>query len=140
MEESLDHLEKLIKENNPDGIVGFSQGASIFCMLCASRGEAPKCIKFAMLFGCPMLNRVKEKQETLREIQLPILFVSGVEDKVIDWQEGEQLSLIFKNATFFQHDGGHHVPGGGSFRTLYNDFLSSVIVSDNPKSNVEINE
>ena len=76
LDESMQCLNRLLTEHEPVGVVGFSQGASIFSLHCA-HGDVFPSVKFAMVFGAPLLNCVGEKAELLKKCDLPVLVVSG---------------------------------------------------------------
>ena len=125
---SLAHLQSLLEQHQPNGIIGFSQGASIFALLCSQTDMAAKfpSVKFAMLFGCPLLHKVEHNATGLLGCTIPTLVVSGTSDAVIDCNEGRQLSQLYANSKFLQHEGGHYVPSNSAVKATYLNFLNSL--------------
>ncbi|ROT70601.1 UPF0483 protein [Penaeus vannamei] len=123
-EESVLAIEKHVQSCGPfDGILGFSQGATMVGLLCGLQQQKKLNFdfKFAMLFA-GFCSRSQAHQEIYKEqISLPSLHVFGETDKIIPVEQGEKLASFFLNPTILRHKGGHHVPSSGTQKDVYRD-------------------
>ncbi|XP_047491263.1 esterase CG5412-like [Penaeus chinensis] len=137
-EESVLAIERHVQSCGPfDGILGFSQGATMVGLLCGLKQQKKLNFdfKFAILFA-GFCSRSQAHQEIYKEqIILPSLHVIGETDQIIPIEEGERLTGHFLNPTILRHKGGHHVPSSGPQKDVYRDsyrqFLESFTSNEN---------
>jgi hypothetical protein len=106
IEDSINYLKKIIKKNNIDGIVAFSQASYITSILSAEVD-----LKFVVYFsGMPYV-----KTDFKTNINIPSYHIVGKKDR---WYEaGLELYRRYSksdkgNTQVFEHNGDHHFPKG----------------------------
>ena len=112
-----------------DGVLGFSQGASLVSLLCILRTDPSNPIefKFAILVA-GFKSLISPHFELYRElIDCPSFHTIGESDAVIPSQSSEELLGAFENAVAYRHSGGHYVPASPQLRTAMLDFLKPYI-------------
>lgn len=126
--ESIKLIEDYVKEEGPfDGILGFSQGASLAALLCALKcnKEIDCDFKFVIIISgfkslCePHLKYYENK------INVPSLHVIGDTDRIIDRKMSDELTELFVDPKILRHSGGHFVPGISALKKDYVDFIVS---------------
>lgn len=131
-QESLNFIRDYIKDNGPfDGVLGFSQGASLLGIICCMihRKEFDAEFKFVILFsGFKSLCIPHEKYyQIATKINIPSLHVMGASDSIIGKERSEELMGLFENPELLQHPGRHHVPAGKGEREVYINFFKKMI-------------
>ncbi|KAH7732275.1 Protein C25G4.2 [Aphelenchoides avenae] len=130
-EESVACVDQFIKDNGPfDGILGFSQGASMVHLLLAlgQKAEFPHRFKFAVLFApFASLSSVHKSLIDRSIVNVPAFIVCGESDEIVACSRSEDLSRTFDSPTAIvvSHPGGHCVPPVGTFKSQLVEFLSS---------------
>ncbi|EFP04882.1 hypothetical protein GCK72_014307 [Caenorhabditis remanei] len=115
-DESVEAVVKFIEENGPfDGLLGFSQGASMVHLLIAKAqlGEIKlPGIRFAIFFsGFLSLSSTHDYLTSLRIKDFPSLHVFGDADEIVARPKSEKLADQFEVPPLrIAHDGGHLVP------------------------------
>ncbi|WFD36429.1 dihydrofolate reductase [Malassezia cuniculi] len=135
--ESVAELREYFAAHGPfDGILGFSQGASVSSTVAATfeqPGVAPETsvplqsapLKFAIIVSGfvprePNLSKLFDKP-----IELPSLHVIGREDAIVEPKSSEKLAKCFANARVEFHDGGHFLPTPAPWRNFVRDYIAS---------------
>ncbi|XP_059470153.1 esterase OVCA2 [Neocloeon triangulifer] len=123
LQESITLVEEAFRTQGPfDGILGFSQGASLTALLSAHsqmNPDSPIKFRFAILVA-GFKSRCSEHSKYFEQkIQIPTLQVMGETDNVIPKEMSEELSECFENATVTTHPGGHYVPASGQLKSSY---------------------
>ncbi|KAG7398402.1 Ovarian cancer-associated protein 2 [Phytophthora boehmeriae] len=125
--------EKLDEVGHVDGVVGFSQGASLAAWMCSeqARAELQWSPKVAVLIG----SYLGSPQYSLDSGILPdiaSLHVFGSNDHVIPAAKSQQVVDIFKQAQTHErqlltstHNQGHVIPKCDSSREVFESFLAS---------------
>ncbi|CAA94571.1 Esterase C25G4.2 [Caenorhabditis elegans] len=115
-EESVAAVVKFIEENGPfDGLLGFSQGASMVHLLIAKAqlGEIKlPGIRFAIFFsGFLSLSSKHDSLTLLRIKEFPSMHVFGDADEIVARPKSEKMADMFDVEPLrIAHDGGHVVP------------------------------
>ena len=131
LEESLALARQTLQEHGPfDGLLGFSQGATLGALLCLAPSPLPP-LRFAVLVSGFMprdpalepLVGTAEGPPPLR-VPLPSLHVMGENDQLVAAASSQRLSDCFAGATLHHHEGGHLVPSSADFRALLKDFVT----------------
>ncbi|KAG3119125.1 hypothetical protein PI124_g3829 [Phytophthora idaei] len=124
--------EKLNEVGDVDGVVGFSQGASLAAWMCSeqARAELQWSPKLAVLIG----SYLGSPQYSLDSGIIPdiaSLHVFGSNDHVIPAAKSEQVVDIFKHQETLEnrvltsvHTQGHVIPKCDASRELFESFLS----------------
>ena len=131
LEDSLALARQTLQEHGPfDGLLGFSQGATLGALLCLAPSPLPP-LRFAVLVSGFMprdpalepLVGTAEGPPPLR-VPLPSLHVMGENDQLVAAASSQRLSDCFAGATLHRHEGGHLVPSSADFRALLKDFVT----------------
>ncbi|CAI5744670.1 unnamed protein product [Peronospora destructor] len=122
--------EKLDEVGDVDGVVGFSQGASLAAWMCSEQActELQWSPKLAVLFG----SYVSSPQFSLDSGVVPdisSLHVFGLNDYVIPAAKSQQVMDIFQETLDNRvltsvHAKGHVVPKCDAFKQLFESFLT----------------
>ena len=133
LEESLALARQTLQEHGPfDGLLGFSQGATLGALLCLAPSSPPlPPLRFAVLVSGFMprdpalepLVGTADGPPPLR-VPLPSLHVMGEHDQLVAAASSRRLSDCFAGATIHSHEGGHLVPSSADFRALLKDFVT----------------
>ncbi|XP_065339437.1 esterase CG5412 [Cloeon dipterum] len=133
-EESLNLVEETFKTQGPfDGVLGFSQGATLTALLAAhSQSNPNSSIKFRFAI---LVAGFKSRCEAhaiyyKQKITHPTLQVMGETDNVIPREMSEELAECFENPTVLQHSGGHYVPATGQQKPVYIEFVKKFYNDD----------
>ena len=125
-QQSVDLIRKTCKEQGPfDGILGFSQGATMVAHICAlAQNDTDFSFKFAIICaGFKSRSSLHEKFNSEGEITMPSLHVFGDTDQVIAKEMSLGLVKCFSDATLLNHGGGHFIPAGSAEKKQYQAFL-----------------
>uniref|UniRef100_A0A8R1DL08 FSH1 domain-containing protein n=1 Tax=Caenorhabditis japonica TaxID=281687 RepID=A0A8R1DL08_CAEJA len=128
-DESVTAVVKFIEENGPfDGLLGFSQGASMVHLLIAKAqlGEIRlPGIRFAIFFSGFL--SLSTKHDSLTSIQItnfPSMHVFGDADEIVARAKSEQLADRFDVEPLrISHEGGHLVPSMSKHKDKIAGFL-----------------
>jgi len=135
-QESLDTVERAWREGSYDGIMAFSQGASLAAHLCLLQhlGRLPFAFRFAILVA-GFTSRTSAHAREWKELEalgpegggplvsLPTLHVMGETDRVIEKEMSDHLMGHFLSPRVSVHPGGHHVPATGDTKAATLAFL-----------------
>lgn len=130
---SWEHLRTVFTELGPfDGLLGFSQGASVAAALCmlgpSSQGNNSVNFNFVMLCsGFP--SPVPLHQELMARgagIACPSLHIFGEQDRQIGHSKSEQLANLFNDdmREVIEHTYGHIIPTKPRYVEQYVQFLN----------------
>lgn len=133
-EESKNVIISALEGSGPfDGVMGFSQGASIAAVLCALKqtgGIPDDSFKFAII-ASGYLSQVDEHLEifsSIKKICVPSLHIYGVmgDDRQVSVQASGELLAHFDDRTAHtvRHNMGHIIPSTKSYVEEYKAFLS----------------
>ncbi|KAG2436656.1 hypothetical protein HXX76_006184 [Chlamydomonas incerta] len=132
-------LVAAIKEHSPDGLLGFSQGATAAALLLAhlaapggaAAAEQQQRLKCAVLVA-GFLPRDPAVAALVQAegpgVRLPLLFVSGTSDSLVPPERTAELRACFPPAvgSTFTHGGAHLVPTcSGEFKSSLVGFLDA---------------
>lgn len=129
-QESLDVIMKAFEDQGPfDGVLGFSQGASMLSLICGLKEQMIENFQFDFaIFVAGFKSRQKPHTDLYnRIITIPSLHVFGDTDKVIEKEMSEHLLQYFKDPKILQHKGGHFIPASGPQKNGYLEFLDNMI-------------
>jgi len=140
-QESLDTVERAWGEGSYDGIMAFSQGASLAGHLCLLQhlGRLPFTFRFAILVA-GFTSRTSGHERNWKELEhlepgeggslvsLPTLHVMGETDRVIERVMSDHLLGHFLSPCVSVHPGGHHVPATGDTKAATLAFLRDMQV------------
>lgn len=128
----MESVQQFCAENGPfDGILGFSQGASMVHLLLSmqSRGQISTSFKFAILFsGFISLSSV-HRDLVSPSVSIPSFHVSGEGDNIVFHARSLELKDLFEKALFESHPGGHFVPSVSTFKGALVKFFEGQIVA-----------
>ncbi|XP_071958103.1 esterase OVCA2-like isoform X2 [Antedon mediterranea] len=129
-DESVQVIVDAIKEHGPfDGILGFSQGASMVGFICSlqCQGDARFNFDFAILVaGFKSVNSF-HKSLYEKPVTMPTLHVFGDTDNVIPKEMSEDLLTYFVDPQTVKHPGGHFVPASSPQKKVYIEFLNTFV-------------
>mmetsp|Transcript_1348 Transcript_1348/g.2907 ORF Transcript_1348/g.2907 Transcript_1348/m.2907 type:complete len:232 (-) Transcript_1348:847-1542(-) len=127
--ESLEHVQCKLRDDGPyDGVLGFSQGATLAVLLCLLT-PPPTPFRMAVLVAGFMprdeavLERMAESASG-GELSLPSMHVTGSSDSFVPTESTERLAKYFREMEFFAHAGGHGIPSGVEFRNAAKKFVA----------------
>jgi predicted esterase len=125
IEASLVFLADKITTDGPyDGVLAFSQGATMAALasLLLKKNDLPW--RFAILIGGfePMDNSILAKLPALPS-SLPTLHVLGTTDAFVPKAKTVALASRFVSPEFYNHSGGHGLPSAGQFRSAVKEFI-----------------
>lgn len=133
-EESLSFILHVLENDGPfDGILGFSQGASLLSILVYLQQTKPKLFeyknfKFA-IFVSGFKSLITSHQSCYHStLELLSFHIIGSGDQVIPPAASEVLAQQFSSATVYQHTGGHYVPASPELRDKIRTFLSQFVI------------
>ena len=134
LEDSLALARQTLQEHGPfDGLLGFSQGATLGALLCLAPSSLPPSppLRFAVLVsGFMPRDPALEPLVGMADgppplcVPLPSLHVMGENDQLVAAASSRRLSNCFADATLHCHEGGHLVPYSADFRALLKDFVT----------------
>ncbi|KAG8957519.1 hypothetical protein FRC03_010066 [Tulasnella sp. 419] len=126
-------------EHRFDGIMGFSQGASMAALLCAilekphlypsfltDTNEIPHPpVSFGIFVAGFKPLDVNLSALFQEPLTTPTLHVLGSNDLIVMRQRSQTLIDVCSNPRIEVHDGGHFVPSKASWRTFFRDYITS---------------
>jgi len=127
-------LEKGVDGGQYDGVLAFSQGASLAAHLCVLQhtGKLGSKFKFCILVA-GFVSRTLQHREVFQALQqsgesvsIPTLHVFGDTDKVIENDMSEDMLQFFASPDIIRHPGGHFVPATGEHKKGFNVFLEKM--------------
>lgn len=125
-DEALARVRACVAAEGPfDGILGFSQGATMAALLCLSSRAKPP-FRFAILCSgfSPHDPRYASLCEELPPANLPTLHVCGEADARVLPAKTRMLAACFASAEVHVHAGGHAIPSNPGFRSALQDFMA----------------
>jgi predicted esterase len=124
---SLQVIEQAEVERGPfDGILGFSQGASMVGLFLAAKKSATS-FKF-VIFVASFRSKSSTHDHLYGEkIEIPSLHVFGDTDAVISKQMSVDFLQYFSDPQTLNHSGGHFVPAAGPHKSIFNAFLDAML-------------
>lgn len=133
LDASLDAVRHAVEEHGPfDGVLGFSQGATLAALLCLTPAETLP-FRFAMLISGfmprdaslePLFGVMDEPPPT--RISLPSLHVMGTADALVPVSSSRRLAECFADPLIHTHEGGHAVISSAELRAQLKDFVSNI--------------
>ena len=131
LEGSLQIMADSLKNEGPfDGVLAFSQGASLLGIICALKEKGDERFdnfNFAIFVSGYKSRQSMHQKYYEEKVTLPTLHVMGETDKVIEKEMSVELSELYKNKTVLEHRGGHFVPATSAEKPQYVAFLSKFI-------------
>ena len=111
--ESVSYVKEFLKKNGPfQGVLGFSQGAAMAAVLCASMQQTNELGFVILIGGFPPRDTTLQKlisgSSTLKQIRS--LHVIGEADEVVKPEVSRKLAQAFCSPSFMLHSGGHNIP------------------------------
>lgn len=130
--ESLDVIRQAFQEQGPfDGVLGFSQGASMVSLLCAMQVEQATDsvfkFEFAILIAGFKSRSTKHADLYTQQVAIPTLHVYGDTDKVIGKDMSVELLQLYVEPVTLSHPGGHFVPAAAPQKKVYVEFLNDML-------------
>jgi len=129
-----DALAKGVDGHAFDGVLAFSQGASLAAHLCVLQetGKLKSNFKFCVLVA-GFVSRTLQHRSVYQamkgsglSVTIPTLHVFGDTDKVIEKEMSEDLLQYFSDPEIINHPGGHFVPATGEEKKKFNLFLEKM--------------
>ncbi|XP_065837208.1 esterase OVCA2-like [Oscarella lobularis] len=128
--ESIDVVRETLQRRGPfDGVLAFSQGASLLSVICSMHDKEPEKFPFKFaIFISGFKSRSRRHAHFYDSlISCPSLHVYGDTDAVIPKKWSEELAKGFVTAQTHCHVGGHYLPATASDRSVYSTFISQFI-------------
>lgn len=136
IEESLEHVKKVLVQRKFDGVLGFSQGAALAAVVAALL-ERPHLYPPFLVDGepphLPMQFCVAVSGYKLRDpiidplfdtpFMTPTLHVIGKTDIIVVEERSMLLVEASGNARVEEHEGGHFVPSKGAWRKFLCEYI-----------------
>lgn len=124
-EESLKLVEKVWKEEQCSGLLGFSQGACFVGLLCdlSARGMTPIKPEFAVLSSGFRSGSLVHLNFYENKVQIPSLHIYGEADEIIPKEMSIALVETFIEPQVLTHPGGHFLPAQASQKQTYVEFF-----------------
>ncbi|XP_058813366.1 esterase AAEL000016 [Topomyia yanbarensis] len=124
-EESLKLVEKTWKEEQCNGLLGFSQGACFAGLLCdlSARGMTSIKPEFAILSSGFRSGSLVHLNFYENKVQIPSLHIFGETDEIIPRGMSIALAETFVDPQMLVHPGGHFFPAQASQKQIYVEFF-----------------
>ena len=122
LEESLALVRTTCQSQGPfDGVLGFSQGATLAALLCLTTDL----FQFAVLFAgyVPRDATVLAALDAGAPCRLPSFHCFGATDASVPPDVARALASRFADPVIHEHEGGHVVPGNAPLRSALKAFL-----------------
>ena len=122
LEESLELIRQTCQSQGPfDGVLGFSQGATLAALLCLTTDL----FQFAVLFAgyVPRDSTVLAALDAGAPCTLPSFHCFGATDASVPPDVARALASRFADPVIHEHEGGHVVPGNAPLRSALKAFL-----------------
>ena len=125
LDESVARVKRCVADDGPfDGVLGFSQGATLAALLCLSE---PGLFGFALLFAGfvprDAIVRAPFDAAAAAPNATPTFHCLGASDASVPPDVARSLASCFASPAVFEHAGGHVVPGNAPLRNAVKDFL-----------------
>jgi len=118
LDASLQFVKKIWNENKFDGILGFSQGATMASFICHNKDNLNINPKFVISISGFKSNLL------INEIDIPSIHIIGLSDEIILPTYSHDLAKSFKNPLIFEHNGKHVIPSNALFKNKLKEFLN----------------
>ncbi|CAG9535705.1 unnamed protein product [Cercopithifilaria johnstoni] len=131
-EESVQAVVDFARKEGPfDGLLGFSQGATLAFLLSALKRKEDVNIDFRFLIlisGFPSRNLEHQKLNEMAQSNLPCLHVYGEADKVVSHELSAKLVELFDKdmIVVVEHPGGHMMPNMSKYKGMIDKFFKIV--------------
>ena len=126
--ESLALVRKTLADDGPfDGILGFSQGATLASLLCGMPPGPPPSMRFAILVSAFVPRDPAWVLADDAICALPTLHVMGESDALVPLESSRTVAARFSAGREHVHAGGHGVPSDKEFRALLKEFVASAM-------------
>ncbi|KAE9415224.1 hypothetical protein Angca_005065, partial [Angiostrongylus cantonensis] len=129
-EKSVSFICEYLRLNGPfDGILGFSQGASMAHLLLVmeKRGEISLGFRFAILIsGFLSLSAVHSPYISLT-CDVPTLHIYGTDDQIVFSTASEKFKSMFSDSITIVHEGGHYIPSATKHKHIFSAFLERFV-------------
>ncbi|KAI8319075.1 hypothetical protein GQ54DRAFT_299618 [Martensiomyces pterosporus] len=136
---SIRFLENVLATKGPfDGIVGFSQGASMACMLTSlleyrHKELSPECthppFKFAILI-CGFRTKAKEFEHLFaKKVNIPSLHIYSIADNLVTEEQILAVQDLFVEPQVYSFLGGHYVPRTRPILRVEKEFISKFLTT-----------
>lgn len=140
-QETMNLIHDVFKSVGPfDGILGFSQGASLASLICGLKehNEFPFDFHFAIIVAG--FESLVESHQYLydKAITTESLHIVGENDTCIPKELSMGLAEKFQSPEVVCHDGGHLVPTQCDVRKQYKDFLEKMLEKINKSSSSNV--
>lgn len=124
-EESLKLVEKVWKEEECSGLLGFSQGACFVGLLCDLSARGMTLIKpeFAVLSSGFRSGSLVHLNYYENKVQIPSLHIFGETDEIIPKEMSQALLSTFIDPQVLTHPGGHFLPAQAVQKPAYVEFF-----------------
>ena len=114
-----------------DGILGFSQGATLLSLMLFHGMLENKNLKFAIIIGAFTVTDETYKfdnENTLAKTEIPTLHVYGEGDDLVHYNHSQKNANKFNPelTSEFLHKGGHHIPSNSEAKMNYRKFLDTL--------------
>jgi predicted esterase len=111
---TLNYLENIIRENNINFLIGFSQGGNVISTYLRLRNNDEHIKKAIIIssYDFPQYQNI--------HISIPILLIGSKEDIIVKF---DLLPINCDNATIFEHNKGHIINHNKSFITSVIDWI-----------------
>lgn len=127
-ETTLDLVISTLEGNKYDGILGFSQGASLVSILSLIQQQQNKqWFKFAILFsGFKSHSSQHDKYYSGAKSEIPSLHVYGEGDEVVSASMSLDVVECYSNTKVKTHPGGHFIAANSAQKPSYISFLEEM--------------
>ncbi|KAL9694256.1 hypothetical protein quinque_013541 [Culex quinquefasciatus] len=124
-EQSLKLVEKVWREEQCSGLLGFSQGACFVGLLCdlSARGMTSIKPEFAVLSSGFRSGSLVHLNYYENKVQIPSLHIFGETDEIIPKEMSQALLGTFIDPQVLTHPGGHFFPAQAVQKPAYVEFF-----------------
>lgn len=134
---SVTYLKTLCREQGPfDGVLGFSQGASLAAILAASlehpertpeTSEPIQNKPFRFVISVSGFRPADPKFDSLfrDQIQTPVMLIVGANDSIVTSERSQTLVERCANIRVVRHPGEHYLPTSAPWRSFLRDCITS---------------
>ncbi|KAJ1812642.1 hypothetical protein LPJ75_003553 [Coemansia sp. RSA 2598] len=141
---TMELLATVLEEQGPfDGIMGFSQGASLAILLAQLLHTKQDCLRFPREVSHPPVKFLvlagafgvePEEYQGIYENRLdtPSLHMMGEYDTVIDIERSRRMAAVFESPVCFEFSGGHFIPQTTECLRVVQRFLAPFIPGIKP--------
>ncbi|KAL1530581.1 hypothetical protein AB1Y20_001481 [Prymnesium parvum] len=128
LEAALERVRLAIERDGPfDGILGFSQGATLAAMLCLLP-PAPPPVKLVVLVAAFLPQGADMRAHFQpRALELPSLHIMGEDDQLVPMASSAAVADCFIGQQTVTHPGGHAVPASAPVRNALKCFVEKAL-------------